>query len=32
MSEMKVAIYVRVSTFDQTTLNQEIILKEYLNM
>jgi len=26
---MKVAIYVRVSTIDQTTLNQEIILKEY---
>ncbi len=26
---MKVAIYVRVSTADQTTLNQEIVLKEY---
>ena len=26
---MKVAIYVRVSTFDQTTLNQEIELNEY---
>jgi len=26
---MKAAIYVRVSTADQTTLNQEIMLKEY---
>ena len=26
---MNVAIYVRVSTADQTTLNQEIMLKEY---
>ena len=26
---MKVGIYVRVSTTDQTTLNQELILKEY---
>lgn len=26
---MKTAIYVRVSTKDQTTLNQELILKEY---
>ena len=26
---MKAAIYVRVSTTDQTTLNQEIVLKEY---
>lgn len=26
---MKAAIYVRVSTRDQTTLNQEIILREY---
>lgn len=26
---MKAAIYVRVSTVDQTTLNQEIVLKEY---
>lgn len=28
---MKVALYVRVSTTDQTTLNQEILLKEYCN-
>jgi len=26
---MKVALYVRVSTTEQTTLNQELILKEY---
>lgn len=26
---MKVAIYIRVSTLDQTTLNQELELKEY---
>jgi len=28
---MKVALYVRVSTTDQTTLNQELLLKEYCN-
>src|SRR3990172_8131635 len=26
---MKVALYIRVSTSEQTTLNQEIILKEF---